>query len=161
MNDAVELVYVESGPQIEEIRALFREYARSLDFNLCFQSFDKELDALPGRYAPPQGRLILCRVNGAAAGCIAVKPLRTDGLCEMKRLFVRPKFRGKGIGLKLAARIIEDAKRIGYRAMRLDTITGHMNAAIAMYRSLGFKEIPPYYDNPVPNATFFELTLTT
>jgi GNAT superfamily N-acetyltransferase len=161
MNDAVELVYVESGPQIEEIRALFVEYARSLDFNLCFQSFDKELDALPGRYAPPHGRLILCRVNGAAAGCIAVKPLRTDGLCEMKRLFVRPKFRGKGIGLKLAARIIEDAKRIGYRAMRLDTITGHMNAAIAMYRSLGFKEIPPYYDNPVPNATFFELTLTT
>ena len=161
MNDAVELVYVESGPQIEEIRALFVEYARSLDFNLCFQSFDKELDALPGRYAPPQGRLILCRVNGAAAGCIAVKPLRTDGLCEMKRLFVRPEFRGKGIGLKLAARIIEDAKRIGYRAMRLDTITGHMNAAIAMYRSLGFKEIPPYYDNPVPNAAFFELTLTT
>ena len=161
MNDAVELVYVESGPQIEEIRALFVEYARSLDFNLYFQSFDKELDALPGRYAPPHGRLILCRVNGAAAGCIAVKPLRTDGLCEMKRLFVRPEFRGKGIGLKLAARIIEDAKRIGYRAMRLDTITGHMNAAIAMYRSLGFKEIPPYYDNPVPNAAFFELTLTT
>jgi len=161
MSDVVELVYVESGPQLEEIRALFLEYARSLDFNLCFQSFDKELDTLPGRYAPPQGRLILCRVNGAAAGCIAVKPLRTDGLCEMKRLFVRPEFRGKGIGLKLAARIIEDAKKIGYRAIRLDTITGPMNAAIAMYRSLGFKEIPPYYDNPVPNAAFFEFTLTT
>jgi putative acetyltransferase len=161
MSDAVELVYVESGPQLEEIRAIFLEYARSLDFNLCFQSFDEELDALPGRYAPPQGRLILCRVNGAAAGCIAVKPLHTDGLCEMKRLFVRPEFRGKGIGLKLALRIIEDAKKIGYRAMRLDTVAGRMDAAIAMYRGLGFKEIPPYYDNPVPNAAFFELKLTS
>lgn len=159
MSEAVELVYVESGPELEEIRALFLEYARSLDFNLCFQSFDKELLELPGRYAPPQGRLILCRVDGAAAGCIAVKPLRGVGLCEMKRLFVRPEFRGKGIGLKLATRLIEDAKQIGYRAMRLDTIVGRMDAAIAMYRSLGFNEILPYYDNPVPNAAFFELIL--
>jgi ribosomal protein S18 acetylase RimI-like enzyme len=160
MSNVIELVYVESGPALEEIRALFLEYARSLDFNLCFQSFDKELLELPGRYAPPQGRLILCRVNGTAAGCIAVKPLRGGGLCEMKRLFVRPEFRGKGIGLKLAVRLIEDAKQIGYRAMRLDTIAGQMDAAIAMYRGLGFKEIPSYYDNPIPNAAFFELTLT-
>ena len=159
MSDVVELVYIESGPELEEIRALFLEYARSLDFNLCFQSFDKELLELPGRYAPPEGRLILCRVNGTAAGCIAVKPLREAGLCEMKRLFVRPEFRGKGIGLKLATRLIEDASQIGYRAMRLDTIAGKMDSAIAMYRGLGFREIPPYYDNPVPNAAFFELTL--
>ena len=159
MSDIIEFVYIESGPELEEIRDLFLEYARSLDFNLCFQSFDKELLELPGRYAPPQGRLILCRVNGASAGCIAVKPLRGDGLCEMKRLFVRPEFRGKGLGLKLAVRLIEDAKQIGYHAMRLDTIAGQMDAAIAVYRGLGFKEIPPYYDNPVPNAVFFELIL--
>ena len=158
MSNPVELIYVESGPQIEEVRALFVEYARSLDFNLHFQGFDKELLELPGPYSLPQGRLILCRLQGAPAGCIAVKPLG-GGLCEMKRLFVRPEFRGKGIGLKLATRIIADARQIGYRAMRLDTIAT-MVPAMALYRQLGFREIPPYYDNPVPNATFFELTLS-
>jgi ribosomal protein S18 acetylase RimI-like enzyme len=158
MSDVLDLAYVESGPQLEEIRRLFLEYARSLDFNLCFQNFDKELQDLPGPYAPPQGRLILCRLNGAAAGCIALKPLG-NGLCEMKRLFVRPEFRGKSIGLKLATRLIEDAQQIGYPTMRLDTIAGKMDPAIALYRRLGFKEIPPYYENPVPGAAFFELIL--
>jgi ribosomal protein S18 acetylase RimI-like enzyme len=158
MSDAIEVAYVESGSELEEIRSLFLEYAQSLNFSLCFQSFDKELQDLPGRYAPPQGRLILCRMNGAAAGCIALKPLH-NGLCEMKRLFVRPEFRGKSIGLKLVTRLIEDAKQIGYPAMRLDTIAGKMDPAIALYRRLGFKEIPPYYENPVPGAAFFELAI--
>lgn len=158
MSEAIELIYVEAGIHIDEIRDLFLEYARSLDFDLCFQSFDKELLELPGPYAPPRGRLILCRVDGSPAGCIAVKPIG-DEVCEMKRLFVRPHFRGKGIGFKLASQLIEDARRIGYSAMRLDTIAGKMAPAIALYRSLGFKEIPPYYDNPIPNAAYFELKL--
>lgn len=158
MSDSIELVPVENGPDVEEIRTLFLEYAQSLDFNLCFQSFDEELAALPGKYAPPDGRLILCRSQGAAAGCIALKPLE-NGFCEMKRLFVRPAFRGRGIALKLATRIIAEAREAGYSAMRLDTIAGKMAPAIALYRRLGFREIPPYYDNPIPNAAYFELQL--
>jgi GNAT superfamily N-acetyltransferase len=158
MSDTVELIQVEYGPQLDDIRELFLEYARSLDFDLCFQNFDKEMRELPGEYAPPEGRLILCRVQEAAAGCIALKSLG-DGICEMKRLFVRPAFRGKGLGITLGRRIVAEARHIGYRAMRLDTIAGKMELAIALYRSLGFHEIPPYYDNPIPNAAFFELDL--
>jgi putative acetyltransferase len=158
MSDTVELIQIERGPQLDDIRQLFLEYARSLDFDLCFQNFDKELGELPGEYAPPQGRLILCRFNGAAAGCIALKSLGGD-ICEMKRLFVRPQFRGKGLGMVLGGRIVEEARHIGYKAMRLDTIAGKMEPAIALYRSLGFREIPPYYDNPIPNAAYFELEL--
>ncbi|HEY2379763.1 MAG TPA: GNAT family N-acetyltransferase [Terriglobia bacterium] len=160
MNDAVELIPAERASDIANIRALFVEYARSLDFDLCFQSFDQELLDLPGQYAPPRGRLILCRAAGTSAGCIALKPL-PDGFCEMKRLFVRPEFRGKGIALKLASKIIEEARQIGYSAMRLDTIAGKMAAAIALYRRLGFRQIPPYYDNPIPNAAYFELELSS
>jgi putative acetyltransferase len=158
MSDAVELIPVEYGPQLDDIRGLFLEYARSLDFDLCFQNFDRELRELPGEYAPPEGRLILCRVGESAAGCIALKSLG-DGICEMKRLFVRPQFRGKGIGVALGRRVIEEAQHVGYKAMRLDTIAGKMEPAIALYRSLGFREIPPYYDNPIPNAAYFELDL--
>ena len=158
MNDAIELIPVDGGADLEDIRALFLEYARSLDFNLCFQSFDQELLDLPGKYAPPAGRLFLCRVNNAAAGCIALKPLEA-GVCEMKRLFIRPAFRGHGIALMLCTRIIDEARRIGYSAMRLDTIAGTMAPAIALYMKLGFREIPPYYDNPIPNAAYFELWL--
>ncbi len=153
----VELIHVESGPRIDDIRALFLEYARSLDFNLCFQNFDQELRELPGEYALPDGRLILCEFDGNAAGCIALKRLAAD-ICEMKRLYVRPEFRGRQIGRKLAVHLIDDARLAGYHFMRLDTI-GSMEAAISLYRSLGFEEIPPYYNNPIHNAVYMELCL--
>ena len=154
----IEFIQVESGPALDQIRALFLEYAKSLDFNLCFQNFDKELRELPGEYALPHGRLILCEFNGKPAGCIALKPLE-PGICEMKRLYVRPESRGSQLGFKLATHLIDEARRAGYTSMRLDTIRGSMDKAIALYRSLGFKEIPPYYPNPIANAVYFELSL--
>lgn len=154
----VEFVHVESGPDIDEIRALFQEYAESLNFNLCFQSFEKELKGLPGAYALPAGRLVLCKFDGRPAGCIALKQLEPR-ICEMKRLYVRPEFRGHQLGRKLAEHLIAEARRGRYRLMRLDTVPGSMDQAIALYRSIGFKEIPPYYDNPVPGAIFMELGL--
>jgi len=158
MSNDVRLQHIQSGPAIEDIRALFLEYGRGLNFNLCFQNFDKELEQLPGIYGMPQGRLILCQVDGTPAGCIALKPLE-PGICEMKRLFVRPEFRGKRLGLKLTRHIISEARAMGYAVMRLDTIKGTMDNAIALYESVGFKEIPPYYNNPIPNAFFMELRL--
>ena len=154
----IEFIQVESGPALDQIRALFLEYAKSLDFNLCFQNFDKELRELPGEYALPHGRLILCEFNGKPAGCIALKPLE-PGICEMKRLYVRPESRGSQLGFKLATHLIDEARRAGYTSMRLDTIRGSMDKAIALYRSLGFKEIPPYYPNPIANALYLELAL--
>ena len=149
---------IESGPEIEEIRALFLEYAQSLDFSLCFQNFDKEVRDLPGEYRPPEGRLILCQVDGKAAGCIALRRLES-GVCEMKRLYVRSEFRHQQLGRKLALHLIEEARRAGYTAIRLDTVRGTMDAAIALYRSLGFTEIPAYYKSTVPDALFLELDL--
>ena len=158
MSETIQLRHIESGPELEDIRTLFLEYAQSLDFELCFQSFDKELRDLPAEYAMPYGRLILCQMSGKPAGCIALKRLEPQ-ICEMKRLYVRPEFRGKQLGLKLAAHIIEEARRTRYTKMRLDTIAGLMPHAIALYRSLGFVEIGPYYHNPIPNALYMELTL--
>jgi putative acetyltransferase len=152
-----ELVDVEHGPEVEEIRSLLVEYGQSLNFNLCFQSFDEELRTLPGAYGPPRGRLVLARVDGFAAGCIAMKPLDAK-MCEMKRLYVRPRFRGRRLGQALASRLIDDARAAGYQSMRLDTIRGAMDPAIALYRAIGFREIPPYYPNPIPDALYFELT---
>jgi putative acetyltransferase len=158
MNDDIRLTHVQSGSALEDIRALFLEYARGLNFNLCFQNFDRELEELPGAYGLPQGRLILCEVEGRPAGCIAVKPLEA-GVCELKRLFVRPEFRRRKLGLKLTQHIIEEARSIGYTVMRLDTIRGTMDNAIALYESVGFREIPAYYHNPIPNAFYMELHL--
>lgn len=158
MSTLVRLTHVKSGQRLEITRTLFLEYARSLDFNLCFQNFDRELEELPGLYDSPHGRLILCEVDGKPAGCIALKPLES-GVCEMKRLFVRPEFRGQQLGLKLTKYIIDEARKIGYTAMRLDTVRGPMDNAIALYRSLGFRDIPPYYENPIPNALYMELKL--
>jgi putative acetyltransferase len=154
----VELIQVESEHGIEQIRELFLEYARSLDFSLCFQSFDRELSELPGPYALPDGRLILCRFDGMPAGCIAMKKLE-PGICEMKRLYVRAAFRGHQLGLKLATHLIDEARRAGYNRMRLDTIPSAMQHASNLYRSLGFSEIPPYYGNPLPQALYMELNL--
>ena len=158
MNDDIRLTHVQSGPALEDIRALFLEYARGLNFNLCFQNFDRELEELPGPYGLPHGRLILCEVDRRPAGCIAVKRLGS-GVCELKRLFVRPEFRRRKLGLKLTQHIIDEARSIGYTVMRLDTIRGTMDNAIALYESLGFREIPAYYQNPIPNASYMELRL--
>ena len=154
----IELIPVEAGHRIEQIRELFLEYARSLNFSLCFQSFDRELQELPGPYALPDGRLILCQFEDVPAGCIALKKLE-PGICEMKRLYVRPEFRGHQLGLKLATHLIDEARRAGYDRMRLDTIPSAMHQAVNLYRSLGFSEIPPYYNNPLPQALYMELDL--
>jgi GNAT superfamily N-acetyltransferase len=143
---------------IAEARALFREYESWLGLSLCFQNFENELAELPGAYAEPDGRLLLARDNDELAGCVALRQL-SDSTCEMKRLFVRDTFRGKGIGWLLIETIIRKAKEIGYERMLLDTLPPRMNDAIALYRSIGFQEIAPYYDNPVEGAIFMELRL--
>ena len=152
------IVQAETPAHIEQARALLIEYGESLGFSLCFQSFDQELAGLPGDYAPPSGRLLLAEFDGRPAGCVALHKLE-DGVCEMKRLYVRPEFRGHGIGRKLAQAVIEEARLIGYRAMRLDTIADSMREAVAMYRTLGFREIAPYRANPIASATYMELDL--
>src|SRR6266581_5617206 len=138
----------ESPTQIAQARELFLEYAQSLGFSLCFQNFDKELAALPGDYAPPDGRLLLAEYEGKVAGCVALHGLG-DNICEMKRLYLRPEFRGKRLGRALAECVIAEARRIGYHRMRLDTVEPLMGDAVAMYRKMGFKEIPPYRPNPI------------
>lgn len=139
------------------VRALFREYAASLDIDLCFQNFEKELAELPGRYAPPEGRLLLAMENEHAAGCVALRKIAND-TCEMKRLYVRPEFRRRGVGKKLTAAIVTAAREIGYDYMRLDTLAS-MTEAVALYESLGFGRIPPYNENPSADAIFMELKL--
>ncbi len=139
-------------------RRLFLSYVQWLAIDLSWQSFDDELAALPGCYAPPAGRLLLAKAAGEAVGCVALRPLE-PGICEMKRLWVEPGFAGHGIGRALAERIIAEARAIGYRRMRLDTLPERMSAAEHLYRSLGFVEIPPYYDNPVPGMLMLELEL--
>jgi len=125
---------------------------------LCFQNFDKELAELPGDYAPPDGRMLLATYEGQLAGCVALHKL--DGaICEMKRLYLRPKFRGKGLGRVLAETVINQARQIGYKRMRLDTVEPMMKDAVAMYRRLGFKEIAPYRPNPISGTLFMELEL--
>lgn len=151
-------VQAESQEQIAAIRELFLEYGQSLSFSLCFQSFDKELAGLPGDYAPPDGRLLLATSEGQAAGCVALHRIE-DGICEMKRLYVRPQFRGKGLGKALAERVINEARAIGYEKLRLDTVESEMRAAVAMYRQLGFREIAPYRPNPIDGALYMELEL--
>jgi ribosomal protein S18 acetylase RimI-like enzyme len=148
----------ESPQQIAQASELFLEYAKSLGFSLCFQDFDKELANLPGDYAPPEGRLLLAEYNGQLAGCVALHKLEAD-ICEMKRLYLRPQFRGKGLGRLLADRIVVEAREMGYKSMRLDTVEPVMKDAVAMYRKLGFKEIPAYRPNPNPGTLYMELLL--
>jgi GNAT superfamily N-acetyltransferase len=148
----------ESPAQIAQARELFLEYAQSLGFSLCFQNFDKELAGLPGDYAPPEGRLLLAECEGQLAGCVALHKLEA-GICEMKRLYLRPQFRGGGMGRALAERIISEARQIGYRRMRLDTVAPVMKDAVAMYGTLGFKKIAPYCANPIAGALYMELEL--
>lgn len=151
------IAHVESPEQLGHIRQLFREYATFLGFDLAFQGFDEELAGLPGEYSPPAGRLLLAIGDGKVAGCVAVREIE-GRICEMKRLYVRPEFRGMGIGRALATAAVREAKRAGYSRMRLDTVPA-LAEAIALYRSLGFREIEPYRYNPIEGATFWELEL--
>jgi putative acetyltransferase len=151
------LAQAETPEQIEEVRRLLREYEASLGVSLCFQGFERELAELPGEYAPPGGRLLLAREAGHAVGCVTLRRLN-DETCEMKRLYLRPGFRGRGAGRLLAMGIIDEARKIGYKKMRLDTLAS-MQEAMALYESLGFKRIEPYYRNPIPGAVFMELKL--
>ncbi len=150
---------VTSADAMEPVRFLFREYAASLDFNFCFQSFEKELTELPGPYAPPFGCLLLASVENEPAGFVALKKL-ADGVCEMNRLYVRPQYQGIGLGRLLAERVIQEARRLGYQAIRLHTLPARMPKAAALYHSLGFQDIPAYGVNPVPGAVFMELPLS-
>jgi putative acetyltransferase len=157
-NPRLTLTQVESPAQIEQARELFLEYAHSLGFSLCFQSFDQELAGLPGDYAPPDGRLLLANYREQLAGCVALHKLE-PGIGEMKRLYLRPQFRGRGLGRVLAETVISEARVIGCRKMRLDTVEPVMPNAVAMYRRLGFKEIEAYRPNPNPGVLYMELML--
>lgn len=153
-----ELRQAESPEQISAVRELFLEYANSLNFSLCFQSFEKELAELPGDYAPPGGRLLLATQQFQLAGCVALHKLDAE-TCEMKRLYVRPQFRGKGLGRVLAERVVADATEMGYKRLRLDTVEPVMRDAVGLYRKLGFREIAPYRENPIEGALYMERTL--
>ena len=154
---AAAIVRVETAEELAAVGGLFREYADSLGIDLSFQDFEAECANLPGDYAPPGGRLLLAACGSQLAGCVALRRL-SAGTCEMKRLYVRPAFRGKGIGRSLAAAVIDEARKIGYLSMRLDTLAS-MTEANALYRSLGFRPISPYRHNPIPDALFLELEL--
>ena len=154
----MKLIQVKSDEEVQTTRQLFEEYAAWLGVDLCFQNFAQELAELPGDYVPPSGRLFLAIDNDQIAGCVAIRKIGAD-TCEMKRLYIRPAFRGQGLGRRLAEKIIEAAREIGYAHMRLDTLPRRMAPAIAMYRSLGFKNIEPYYDNPIEGVVFLELEL--
>jgi len=154
----VTILQASSPAQIAQARELFLEYQASIGFSLCFQNFDAELAGLPGDYAPPDGRLLLAQYEDRFAGCGALHRLEA-ATCEMKRLYLRPQFRGKGLGRAMAERLIAEARGIGYQRMRLDTVGPVMQDAVAMYRRLGFKEIAAYRENPMAGTLYMELML--
>jgi len=154
----IELLPAVLPEDIEQVRALFLEYGNSLTFSLCLESFDLELKTLPGAYGPPGGKLLLARYAGRPAGCVGLRRLDT-GICEMKRLYVRPAARGHSLGRLLVERLIGEARALGYQSMRLDTVEAEMKDAVALYRRLGFKEIAPYSQLPIESALWMELVL--
>jgi len=151
----MKIIQATTPEQIKIAADLFREYQSYLDVDLCFQGFEQELATLPGKYADPAGAILLAEHNGQIAGCVAVRPLKDD-ICEMKRLYVREEFRGLSAGRKLAEAIIEKARQSGYKKMQLDTLQ-RLNRAIGLYAKLGFKEIKPYYANPLNEVVYWEL----
>lgn len=154
----IEIFQAETAEQIEDVRAIFREYEAWLGLDLCFQGFEDELLKLPGRYARPNGRLFLASVDEKLAGCIALRKLEKD-VCEMKRLYLHEEFRGIGLGNTLIEKLIVDARVIGYSKMLLDTYPPKMRKAVKLYESHGFSAIPPYYDNPHEGVLFMQLNL--
>ncbi len=143
---------------LDTVRRLFREYVDRLDFNLDFQDVEEELEALPGPYAAPEGAILLATVDDGAVGVVAVQPLDEDGVCEMKRLYVSPDYRTRGIGRALGEAILDTARALEYDTMRLDTVAS-MEAARALYRSLGFRERSAYYHNPLDDVVYMERSL--
>ncbi|MFB0509073.1 MAG: GNAT family N-acetyltransferase [bacterium] len=153
----LKIIQAKSGEHLKQIRELFAEYTDWLGFDLSFQNYEKEFAELPGNYVPPKGRLLLAIYQSKLAGCVGLREY-AKGICEMKRLYVRPRFRKKGIGRKLAIAVIDQARKIGYKSMRLDTVPW-MKEAIELYFSLGFKKIKPYRYNPIKGSLFMELIL--
>jgi GNAT superfamily N-acetyltransferase len=136
-----EIVEATTANEIEQVRSLFRQYQAELPLQLCFRSFDAELSGLPGAYGPPRGKLFLATVSGQPVGCVGLRPFPLEGACEMKRLYVRPTFRTRKLGRELAERVLQEARALGYRRLRLDTHPPTMQAAVNIYRSLGFRDI--------------------
>lgn len=161
--DAVDVIELALPTDLASIRGLFRAYASSLGFSLDYQGFEEEVAGLPGAYAPPSGALLVARVDGDVVGCVGMRGLE-EGVCEMKRLYVRPSHRGRresgaSIGRALAEAIVHQARAAGYRVMRLDTIGEAMRSAVALYAALGFVEIPAYYASPIAGTRYLELRL--
>lgn len=154
----IELVLADDPVLIEDARTIFREYEKWLGLDLCFQNFEEEMQTLPGKYAPPDGRLILAYKDRELAGGIALRRIEDD-VCEMKRLYLRETARGSGIGNALIEKLIDEARLIGYEKMRLDTFPPRMGKAVKLYESHGFREISPYYDNPYDNVLYMEKIL--
>jgi putative acetyltransferase len=158
MPEQLTIVPAQSAEELNTVRRLLLEYWENRKLETYVFNFDQELAGLPGAYAPPDGRLFLAQWENEPAGCVALRKLEPY-ICEMKRLYLSPQFRGKGIGKVLAEFIISEARNIGYKKMRLDTIQSNMQEAIALYRQLGFNEIAPYRVNPLPGVVFMELVL--
>ena len=157
MSEIIEAVTAE---QIEQVRNLFVEYRSQLPVEYCFRSFDAEIAGLPGMYSPPRGKLLLATVVGQPAGCVGLRPFPWEGTCEMKRLYVRPGFRGGKLGLRLVERLLREARLLGYAAMRLDSHPPTMQAAVAMYRKFGFREVNPEPLEPIEGLIYMELSLS-
>ena len=153
----MEIIRVATTEHLNEIRSLFREYEAFLGVDLCFQGFEEELAGLPGKYAPPKGAILMAVDGHSTAGCVAARALEA-GVCEMKRLYVRPPYRGLGLGRRLIETIIQEAAQIGYFRMQLDTLDT-LHEAMRLYEAMGFKKIAPYYDNPLPGVVYWELKL--
>ena len=153
----MKIIQADTASRVADAKALFLEYARSLDFDLCFQHFDREMDNFPGEYTPPDGALLLAVLKDDAIGCVGLRPIE-GGICEMKRLYVREQARGLTAGYKLVKAIIDKAIQLGYTAIRLDTLPS-MQQANRLYQAFGFKKIPPYRHNPIKGAIYLELKL--
>lgn len=150
---------IEVALNMDLVSILFREYAQELGEDLCFQGFEEELASLPGKYGPPRGSILLARIGNDDAGIVALRPYEAiPGSCEMKRMYVRPRFRGLGMGRLLAEAILVEAKRMEYEKMFLDTFE-RLESAVALYKSLGFEEIDPYYSNPMPGVIYMSKAL--